>query len=126
MASHRTRSCRNDYLIDREKQKSGEVFSGLDWSFPTQDGCVVESMGPITDRENEHLGQGDRQIGAVRRFLMDAIREVQDGGDAPGVAFDVEENDFSELIMVSADVPTGVDWKAYAPRVTTHVLAGVR
>jgi phthalate 4,5-dioxygenase len=116
----------NDYLIDREKQRSGLVFSGLDWSFATQDGCVVESMGPIMDRENEHLGQGDSQIVAVRRFLLDAMREVENGGDAPGVAFDVEDNDFSDLIMVSATVPAGVDWKRYAPEVTTHVLAGVR
>jgi len=116
----------NDYMIDREKQKSGLVFSGLDWSFATQDGCVVESMGPIMDRENEHLGQGDSQVVAVRRYLLDAIREVQNGGDAPGVAFDVEDNDFSDLIMVSAVVPAGMDWKAYAPQVTTHALAGVR
>ena len=117
---------RNDYMIDREKQKSGLIFSGLDWSFSTQDGCVVESMGSIADREHEHLGQGDRQIASVRRYLFDAIRDVQNGGDAPGVAFDVEDNDFSDLIMVSAVVPAGADWKAYAPQVTTHVLAGVR
>ncbi len=117
---------RNDYMIDREKQRSGLIFSGLDWSFSTQDGCVVESMGSIADRELEHLGQGDRQIASVRRYLFDAIRDVQNGGDAPGVAFDVEDNDFSDLIMVSAVVPAGADWKAYAPQVTTHVLAGVR
>jgi phenylpropionate dioxygenase-like ring-hydroxylating dioxygenase large terminal subunit len=117
---------RNDYMIDREKQKSGLVFSGLDWSFATQDGCAVESMGAISDREREHLGQGDSQIAAVRRFLLDAIEAVRNGGDAPGVAFDVEDNDFSDLIMVSANVPAGLDWKAYAPEVTTHVLAGAR
>ena len=105
----------NDYLIDRAQQKSGEVFSGLDWSFPTQDGCVVEGMGPITDRENEHLGMGDSQIVAVRRYLLDAIHEVQNGGDAPSVAFDADDNDFSDLIMVSADIPAGIDWKGYAP-----------
>ena len=115
----------NDYMIDREKQKSGLVFSGLDWSFPTQDGCVVESMGAIADREHEHLGLGDSQIVSVRRFLLDAIHEVQEDRDPPGVAFDPRENDFSDLIMVSAEVPAGVDWKAYAPRVTTHELVGV-
>lgn len=116
----------NDYLIDREKQRSGLVFSGLDWSFATQDGCAVESMGPISDRENEHLGQGDSQIVAVRRFLLDAIRTVQNGGDPPGVAFDVEDNDFSDLIMISAVVPAGKDWMAHAPEVTTHGRVGAR
>jgi len=116
----------NDYLIDREKQKSGLVFSGLDWSFPTQDGCAVEGMGPISDRENEHLGLGDSQIVAVRHFLFDAIHDVQEGIDPPGVAVDARDNDFSDLIMVSANVPAGVDWKEYAPEVTTHgQLAGV-
>src|SRR5438046_1929121 len=45
----------NDYLIDREKQRTDEVYSGLDASFPIQDGCVVESMGTLVDREHEHL-----------------------------------------------------------------------
>jgi hypothetical protein len=83
-------------------------------------------MGPIADRSQEHLGVGDSQIVAVRRFLLDAIRQVQNGGDPPGAALDIEDNDFSDLIMVSAVVPAGKHWKAHAPQVTTHELVGVR
>ncbi len=113
----------NDYLIDRAKQRSGEVFSGLDASFTIQDGCAVESMGVIVDRENEHLGTTDAQIAAVRRFLLDTVNKHQDGSDPPGVAYDVEDNDFSDLYLMSAVVPTDRDWKASLPRFTTHVLA---
>jgi hypothetical protein len=111
----------NDYMIDREKQRSGLVYSGFDWSFATQDGAVCESMGTIADRENEHLGVGDSQIAMTRRFLLDAIKTVQAGGDAPGVALDVEDdNSYDDLVMVSAVVPADQHWIAYAPEVTTH------
>ncbi len=125
---------RNDYMIDRPKQKDGPVYSGLDWSFATQDGCVTETMGPIGDRENEHLGVGDSQIVATRRFLLEAIRAVQEGRDAPGVAVGAEDdNTFDDLVMVSAIVPSDRFWMAHAPEITTcspevveRVLAAAR
>jgi hypothetical protein len=120
------RNLGNDYLIDRTKQRSGEVFSGLDCSFLVQDACAVESMGTICDRENEHLGITDTQVATVRRFLLDTILKVQEGADAPGVAFTAANNDFSDLYQVSAVVPTDRDWKTLVPEVTTQELAGVR
>jgi hypothetical protein len=116
----------NDYGIDREKQRSGEVFSGLDASFQTQDGCVVESMGTIVDRTEEHLGTTDTQVVAMRRFLLDTVHAFEDGADPPGLAWDIEDNDFSDLYMVSAVIPGERDWKTYIPEVTTHALAGAR
>ena len=116
----------NDYLIDREKQRQGLVFSGLDALFPIQDACACETMGPIADRSHEHLGVGDTQIAAVRRFLLAAIRTIEQGGDAPGVAFDAQANDYSDLITINAEVPAGVDWKEFAPEVTTRGLPALR
>jgi hypothetical protein len=122
----RLRNLGNDYLIERMKQKTNEVFSGLDASFADQDGCAVESMGRISDRENEHLGTTDTQIAAFRGFLLEASLAVQEGADAPGVAFTPEANDFEDIYMVSAVVPADRDWKSAIPEVTTQVLAGVR
>jgi len=119
------RNLKNDYLIDRAKQRSGEMLSGLDCSFTIQDGCAVESMGIIADRENEHLGTTDTQIAAVRRFLMDSIKKNEEGIDPPGVAYDVEDNDYSDLYLMSAVVPSDRDWKESLPDVTTHILARV-
>jgi hypothetical protein len=122
----RFRNLGNDYLIDRMKQRTNEVFSGLDASFADQDGCAVESMGRISDRENEHLGITDTQIAAYRSFLLEAALAVQEGADPPGVAFTPEANDFGDVYMVSAVVPTDRDWKTAIPEVTTQVLAGAR
>jgi hypothetical protein len=91
-------------------------------------------MVPIEDRENEHLGLGDSQIVATRRFLMDAIGAVQEGHDAPGVAIGAnDDNSFDDLIMISAVVPADQFWMAHAPEVSTNsptvverVLAAVR
>jgi phenylpropionate dioxygenase-like ring-hydroxylating dioxygenase large terminal subunit len=118
------RNFANDYLIARAKQRSGEVFSGLDASFLVQDGCAVESMGSISDREHEHLGITDTQIAAVRRLLLDAALNAQEGVDPPGVAYAAADNDFRDFYMVSAVVAGDRDWKAAVPDVTTQVLMG--
>jgi hypothetical protein len=66
---------------------------------------------------------GDTQIAAVRKFLLHAVRSFQAGGNPPGVAWDVEDNDFSDLYLLSAVVPADRDCKAALPDLTTHVLA---
>ena len=49
----------NDYLMDREAQKDGRSFSGIE-GFAMQDASVQESMGPIQDRTQGEPG-ADRQ-----------------------------------------------------------------
>lgn len=111
----------NDYLIDRAKQRTDAPFSGLDGRFAIQDGCMVESMGPIVDRSEEHLGtRRSRRCGSSCSMRSVASRR---GGNPLGVAWDVEENDFSDLYLLSAVVPAGRDFKAAVPDLTTHVLA---
>ncbi len=78
---HRTRA--NDWLIDREVQRS-RTFTGID-GVNTQDLAVQESMGPIVDRAREHLGSTDRAIILLRHILLDAIATVEQGGAPPGV-----------------------------------------
>ncbi|MFQ5542315.1 MAG: Rieske 2Fe-2S domain-containing protein, partial [Candidatus Binatia bacterium] len=51
---------RNEYLLDREKQRTTNSV-GVE-GFATQDACVTESMGPITDRTREHLGASDAYV----------------------------------------------------------------
>lgn len=87
---------------------------------------MTESMGPIVDREHEHLGVGDTQVVAVRSFYLDAVRAFRQGAPPPGLAWDVEDdNSYDDLYLVSALISQGGDWKAQVPEVTTHVLAGV-
>ncbi|HYB53501.1 MAG TPA: Rieske 2Fe-2S domain-containing protein [Thermoanaerobaculia bacterium] len=72
----------NDYLIDRERQRSGN-FSGIEESPPLQDGAIQESMGAIVDRAREHLGASDEGILRVRRRLLEAALRLRDCGEEP-------------------------------------------
>jgi nitrite reductase/ring-hydroxylating ferredoxin subunit len=79
----KVRNKRNNWLIDRQVQKT-ETYSGIE-GINTQDHAVQESMGPIVDRTQEHLGGTDVAAIATRRLLLRAVRTVEAGGDPPGV-----------------------------------------
>jgi phthalate 4,5-dioxygenase oxygenase subunit len=72
-----TRNKDNDYMIDREMQRSYN-FSGMVTN-RVQDAAVTESMGPIYDRSREHLGTSDMAIIFMRRYLLRLARQLQDG-----------------------------------------------
>ena len=72
-----TRNMDNDYLIDREMQKTVN-YTGLPTN-RTQDAAVIESMGPIMDRTHEHLGRSDAAIIYMRRLMIDAAKQLQQG-----------------------------------------------
>lgn len=76
---------RNDYLIDREAQRTNRLFSGIE-NIGMQDQAVTESMGPITDRTREQLAPSDLMIARTRRRLLKAARALAaDGAQPPGV-----------------------------------------
>ncbi|MEC7490851.1 MAG: aromatic ring-hydroxylating dioxygenase subunit alpha [Pseudomonadota bacterium] len=72
----------NDYLMDREAQQRGELYSGIA-GFAMQDGSLQESMGPIIDRSKEHLVQTDYGIVMTRNRLRKAATEFRDRGVMP-------------------------------------------
>ena len=49
-------NARNDFRIDRDKQRGGKSYTGIP-SVSLEDHAVTESMGPIYDRTSEHLGR---------------------------------------------------------------------
>ncbi|GAC1315252.1 MAG: Rieske 2Fe-2S domain-containing protein [Chloroflexota bacterium] len=67
----------NDYLIDRHKQRTVN-YSGME-SVPIEDTAMMESMGPIYDRTQEHLGSSDVAVISTRRRLMKAAEDLQNG-----------------------------------------------
>ena len=75
----------NDYLIDREAQKTGRYFSGVK-GISMQDASIQESMGPITDRTLEYLAPTDIAIVKARRRLLDAVAALAQGVEPPGLA----------------------------------------
>jgi hypothetical protein len=109
----------NNWFVDREKQRSGLVYSGVDAGFHVQDAAVTESMGPITDRSKEHLGIGDAQIAAMRRFMLTAVHEVEDGQDPPLAGADGGNAMLADFYLLNALLPKGAPWRLTEPA-TSH------
>jgi phthalate 4,5-dioxygenase oxygenase subunit len=75
----------NDYLIDRDAQKRGTAYSGVE-GIAMQDASLQESMGPVQDRRREHLVSTDKGIILTRRSLLRAAQANRDGKPIPGLA----------------------------------------
>jgi len=78
----------NDYLIDREMQRTVS-YSGIEGLFP-QDSAMTESMGEITDRTLEHLVPSDHMIVMTRRRLYEAAWALRENGTVPPLVDDPE------------------------------------
>jgi phthalate 4,5-dioxygenase len=96
----------NDFLIDRELQKSGQSFSGIR-GIRQQDGAVTGSMGPIYDRTSEHLGTTDALIIRTRRRLLSAARALRDEGVVPQ---GVDTPEIYAQRSGGVILPRSVDW----------------
>jgi phenylpropionate dioxygenase-like ring-hydroxylating dioxygenase large terminal subunit len=95
----------NDWLIDREAQRTNRIYSGID-HIGLQDQAVTESMGPITNHMKEHLGPGDVMIARTRRRALQAARDFAAGGTAPGVdAAEIMMNARSGFFELHESVP---------------------
>ena len=70
----------NRYLQDRAEMKN-KTFAGMGLFFAEHDLFATESMGPIRDRTQEHLGHTDKAIIAARRLLLKMIRKMQQDGE---------------------------------------------
>ena len=87
----------NDYLIDREAQRTIS-YTGIAGVFP-QDLAVTVSMGAISDRTLENLAPSDRMIVVTRRRLLEAARALRDDNKVPplvddaGVASEIRSGD---------------------------------
>jgi hypothetical protein len=95
----------NDYLVDREKQRTNQSFTGIE-GVPVQDAAVTESMGSLANRSTEHLGSSDAMIIRTRRRLLQAVRGLEQGIVPPGV-------DTPEVYRVRSGgviLPDDADW----------------
>ena len=72
---------RNDYLIDRELQRSSS-YTGIIGA-NAQDQGITESMGAISDKTQEHLATSDIMIARTRLRLLRAMRSLRDSGTPP-------------------------------------------
>lgn len=116
----RKRNLHNDYRIDRELQRT-RLYSGIDAVNPAeQDGCATETMGPICDRSQEHLGYSDKTIIALRKMLLNAVRELAQGKAPPHMIRQEADRDFSRLRSVKGILPAGTDWHKILDGLEAH------
>jgi phthalate 4,5-dioxygenase len=97
----------NDFQLSYEARREGN-FSGVS-DFVSQDFMVTESMGPIYDRSQEHLGSTDRAISRMRHILLSAAKELAAGGEPPAVG--AADLDFSAIRGAEKILEPGEDWR---------------
>ncbi len=94
----------NDYLIDREAQKLGKTFSGVE-GIGMQDASLQESMGPVVDRTKENLVSTDNGIIMARHRLLRAVKAFKDKGALPPGIEAAHQRVRSAAIVLPADQP---------------------
>lgn len=111
------RRIENRYLQDRDEQKNGDSFTGMGRHFPSQDAFAIETQGPIQDRTQEHLGSSDVVIIEVRKALLRAIKQMEEGGEAPGLVRDPANGELKDFLCISTFIEDGEDGPGYCRRV---------
>jgi phthalate 4,5-dioxygenase len=107
----RIRNLGNNYLQNRELQRTAS-YTGIEAFNPAeQDGCATESMGAIWNRSKEHLGYSDKTIIALRKMLLRTVSDVAEGREPRHIIRDPQCNDFSKLRSIKGVLPVGTDWR---------------
>jgi phthalate 4,5-dioxygenase oxygenase subunit len=94
----------NDYLIDREAQKKGVSYSGVE-GIAMQDASLQESMGPIVDRTKENLVSTDNGIIMARHRLLRAAKALRERGIRPPGIDPAHQRVRSAAIVLPVDQP---------------------
>jgi phenylpropionate dioxygenase-like ring-hydroxylating dioxygenase large terminal subunit len=94
----------NDWLIDRRVQKY-ETFTGIE-GINTQDHAITESMGPIVDRSEEHLGSTDRAVVVGRHLLIQTAKKILRGAEPMGL-----QPSYYNVRALGKILPAGVRWQ---------------
>jgi phenylpropionate dioxygenase-like ring-hydroxylating dioxygenase large terminal subunit len=94
----------NDYLINREAQRRGDTYSGVE-GIAMQDASLQESMGPIVDRNKENLVSTDNGIIMARHRLMRAAKALAEKKVTPPGVELAHQRVRSASIILPADQP---------------------
>ncbi len=106
------RTLQMNYLQDRNvmrERKESWSYTGMRWGKPIQDMSVTESMGPIYDRQGEHLGVHDAMVIRLREILLGALRRFQETGETPATDPRIK---WSQIRGGTAVVPIDTPWEA--------------
>jgi hypothetical protein len=106
------KNARNTYGFDPAEQQS-LTYTGMGLDINVHDQWAVESMGPIQDRREEHLGKSDLAIVAYRKLLREAIATAANG-KSDGLPLAVGERAAREIkgpVSIDAIAPSG-SWQS--------------
>jgi phthalate 4,5-dioxygenase oxygenase subunit len=101
------RRLENHYLQDRAAMSALETYSGIPGR-PHQDMAMIESMGRIYDRTQEHLGGGDLVTIRFRRRLIEAVRAFENGIEPPALDASVP---LDRMAVVTRVIPVDMPWQ---------------
>src|SRR2546425_6364221 len=87
-------------------------YTGIE-DFLNHDACATESMGAICDRSREHLGVSDKAVIAVRKFLLNTVKALQEGKEPPHIVRDAERNRFPHIDCFAHFLPSAVHWRQH-------------
>jgi hypothetical protein len=107
----------NRYLQDRDELKRNDSFGGMGQYFPAHDAFAIETQGGIRDRTKENLGSSDVVIAAVTRALLNAIKDVQDGKEAPGLVREHPEQYLENFLCIETAIEPHEDGPSYCRRI---------
>jgi phthalate 4,5-dioxygenase len=100
----------NNWLQDREAMENGS-WTGIE-GFQNQDIAAQESMGRVSNRTREHLGQSDVAVIRMRRRMLKNVRRFQAGDVLIGLGGDVA---YEEIASTQRVVPIEQSWKELGP-----------
>jgi phthalate 4,5-dioxygenase len=101
-----TQNMSNDYLIDREDQRTHRSYTGIP-GIRQQDMAMTETMGPIYARNHEHLGTTDSMIIRTRRRWIAAAKALAEGAIVPP---GVDEPKLYRQRSGECVLPRSIDW----------------
>jgi hypothetical protein len=94
--------------VDYELQRT-ELNLGIPFLGNLQDRAMTETMGPIYDRTQEHLGTTDAMVIFARKLLLDAAKALRDHGAVPA---NVDDASLYRVRPASVILPDGESWVA--------------
>lgn len=77
--------------------------------FQNQDTAAVESMGAISNRTQEHLGQSDVAIIRMRKRMADSLKRFQAGELPLGLGPDT---DYRTIRSAQGVIPKSAPWQS--------------
>jgi phthalate 4,5-dioxygenase len=110
------RSRDDNYGQDRAAMRDG-YYLGVGPCFSVHDVIITQSQGTIHEQTDEHLSSSDIAIVRARRMLDEAVKTVAEGHDPPGVVRSAEQNNFSDMVVVTETIASGDTKEALTERV---------